>query len=470
MQDPFRDQAEALFHLGNQHMAEGDFPAAEKCLRQAIDLAPDFNEALTNLGFLLDQRGDIAGAEATYQQARHAGADSFQLHMNLGALLALQKRFGEAEHSYAEALRCNPASSAVWSNLGVLYLGVKNETTAEACLQKALELDPANAKALFNLGYLCLRQGRFEEGWRCLESRDWYASLEQHFTMPRWQGECMAGKSIVIGYEAGHGDVIQFARYIPLVKALGATHITLVCHPALKPLMLTLAGVSAVIGFNDTVPRAGWDYWTPLISLPFHMKTRADSIPANIPYLWADDAAVAHWAARLPAGQLRVGLVWKGNPHFENDAERSLPGLQTLAPLWAIPGISFVSLQKGAGEEELEAFGAQYPLVDLGTHMDHFADAAAMVASLDLVICVDTAMAHLAGALGKPCWVMLPDFMTDWRWRSEGTESAWYPGSLRLFRQQQRGNWSEVVHELAAYLSVFAGRPGPCDPSARAER
>jgi len=455
MQPGIREQAEALFHAGNRLLEQGRLADAEASFRQASELAPDFGEALTNLAFVLDHRGDQVAAEASYRRALQTGADYFELHMNLGVLLATQRRLAEAESCYIDALRCNPDSSAIWSNLGALYLGLKAEQEAESCLHKALELDPGNARAQFNLGYLCLRQGRFEEGWRWLESRDWYAALAQHFTFARWSGESLLGRSLVIGYEAGHGDMIQFARYVPLLKARGAARITLVCHPALKGLLQTLEGVDTVLALDEDVPRTGWDYWTPLLSIPYHLRTRADSIPDQLPYLSADSALLQQWAPRLPGGTVRVGLVWKGNPNFENDAERSLPDVRLLAPLWTVSGASLVSLQKGAGEDQLAHLGAALPIVDLGSHMASFADAAAIVSMLDLVICVDTAMAHLAGALGKPCWVLLPHYMTDWRWLAHGTQSAWYPSVMRLFRQNEGGGWPQVVEEVTDALDLM---------------
>lgn len=451
-----REKAELLFHEGNHQLAQGDFAAAEVSFRTAVELDPDFGQALTNLAYVLDHGGDLAQAELMYRRAQAAGVDAFELHMNLGVLLATQKRFDEAEMSYSQALRCNPEVSAVWSNLGVLYLGLKREPEAEAHLQQALALDPANAKAQFNLSYLYLRNGQFEAGWRCLEARDWYAALAKHFTCPRWSGESLAGKSLVIGYEAGHGDVIQFARYVPILKALGARAITLICHPALKDVLQTLDGITTVQGFDEDIALEGWDYWTPLMSIAHHLKTRADTIPAQIPYLRANVALVKHWAALLPVGKVRVGLVWQGNPRFENDAERSLASIRLLAPLWQVSGVTFVSLQKGAGEAELTDLEAQFPLTDLGSKVASFSDTAAIVAGLDLVICVDTAVAHLAGALGKPCWVLLPDYMTDWRWGREGASSAWYPQQMRLFRQRTRGDWPWLVQEVATALDLFA--------------
>jgi Flp pilus assembly protein TadD len=455
MQFKSRVMAESLFRCGLDHLEVEDWQTAESCFRKAVENDPRFGEALVNLAFLLDRRGDVALAQATYLKAQAVGFDSLEMRLNMGALMASQKRFSQAESQYAQALQLGPKSSAVWSNLGALYLGMKSEIDAEACLNRALELDPANAKAKFNLSYLFLRQGRFDEGWKCFEARDWYRSLARHFTCPRWLGEDLNGQSIVIGYEAGHGDVIQFARYVPVLKELGAQKITLLCHPALKDLLQTLDGIGCVLGFDEDVPHAGWDYWTPLLSIPFHLKTRADTIPANIPYLKSDAQLIEKWGLgfdRRPEAMTRVGLVWKGNPNFENDAERSLHSARVFRPLWKVKGTTFVSLQKGSGESELASVNKGLPLLDLGSKMTNFADAAAIVDALDLVITVDTAMAHLCGALGRPCWVLLPYYMTDWRWGTEGSVTPWYPKHMRLFRQKRIGSWDDVIVDLTNAL------------------
>ena len=358
MQHNTPPSAEHLFHLGNQALGRGALADAEALFRQAIARGPGLGEAHANLGFVLDAQGDAAGAEAAFRGALSLGIDAFELHMNLGALLTSQKRFEEAEDAYHMALLRNPRSAAVWSNLGVLMIGLKKEDQAQRCLDKALDIDPHHARARFNLAYLHLRQGRFETGWAYLESRDWYVALAARLASPRWQGESPVGKSLLICYEAGHGDVIQFCRYAPVLKAMGAARISLLCHPALKILLQTLEGVDEVIGFDEDLPPdqlLRWHWWTPLLSIPFHLKTRAHSIPARIPYLSAHAGTMARWASELgprAPGEFRVGLVWRGSTAFENDAERSLPDVHALAPLWSIAGVQFVSLQKGAGEDE----------------------------------------------------------------------------------------------------------------------
>src|ERR1035437_2836486 len=245
--DPKRTRIEALFFEGNRHMAAGDAATAAACFNEAIQISPDFAEAYSNLALLLEKRGATDEAEVCYRRSLALNPDYPETNLNFGVFLADLKRFEEAEAAYSRACLLNPQSPAAWSNRGVLYACMKREEEAEQCYRKAMSLDVGYAMARFNLSYLLLRQGRFEEGWYCLEARDWYAALETYLECPRWQGEALLGKSLLIGYEAGHGDMIQFCRYAAVLKAQGSSHITIICHPALKTLFKTLNGVDAVI-------------------------------------------------------------------------------------------------------------------------------------------------------------------------------------------------------------------------------
>ena len=451
-----RTAAETLFFHGTHCMEAGDDAEAEACFSQAVRIAPEFAEAYANLGMLLEKRGDTEGAENCYRCSIALNPGYTETYLNLGVLCAAQKRFDEAETAYRQAIALCPDSHVGWSNLGVLYACMKREAEAEECYRRALSLDDSYRTARFNLSYLLLRQGRFEEGWHCLEARNWLSELAKHLSCPRWQGENLTGKSVLIGYEAGHGDMIQFCRYAAVLKAQGAASITMICHPALKRLFAGLEGVDGLFAPDEPIPAAGWDYWTTLLSVPCYCKTRLDSIPANIPYLHAPEEQVKEWAQRLPKNGLRVGLVWKGNPQFENDADRSLPSLDVLASLGQVSEVRFISLQKGAGEDEALQPPGGLPLTHIGAQLADFADTAAVVANLDLVISVDTAVAHLAGALGKPCWVLLPDYKADWRWMADRTDSPWYPGTMRLFRQPKMGDWNSVVAGVVAALGEWA--------------
>lgn len=454
--------AEQQFYEGLRLLGLGQYAAAEAAFRGALQLAPGLAEAHANLGFLLDREGRWPEAEASYRQALAINPGQVQTIINLGALLESETRFSEALEAYRQALALDPESPAAWSNLGVLLTCMKQETEAEHCLRTALELAPDYRKASFNLAHLLLRQGRYEEGWLRMESRDWYEQIQKHLGMPRWQGEPLAGKSILIGLEAGHGDMIQFCRFGQRLKEQGARRLSILCHPPLKGLFQQLAGIDDVIAVGDPDPGALWDYWTPPLSQPFYLNTRLDTIPADLPYLQAEPDKIARWRAIMgdTGRALRVGLVWKGNSRFENDAHRSLRSLHDLAPLGELPGIRYFSLQKGGGEDEATSPAAPFPIVPLGSQIADFSDAAAIIVNLDLVITVDTAYAHLAGALGRPCWVMLPDYKTDWRWLAGRTDSPWYPGVMRLFRQDSSGTWGPVIARLQADLADFGCNAG----------
>jgi tetratricopeptide (TPR) repeat protein len=441
-------------------MAAGETAQAQACFQGALHIAPDFAAAHANLGLLHAAGGCLMQAEASYQQATLLNPESPETYINLGLLLARQKRFDAAEAAYRQALACNPASAVAWSNLGVLHACQQQDIEAEKCLRIAIAMDPAYAMAQFNLGYILLRQGRFDEGWRCLDARDWSAPLAARLAhvCSRWQGEPVAGKALLIGYEGGHGDMIQFCRYAALLRADDAAHITLLCHPALKRLFQMLSAVDLVVAYDEPLPTGvQWDYWTPPLSIPLYYKTRLDSIPAMLPYLQVPPERGVDWPTLLPGPGLRVGLAWQGNPAHENDAERSMPALAMLAPLAGVAGVHFVSLQHGvAGRDACALAPPGMDLIDLGSGMLDFADAAALVDGLDLVICVDTALAHLCGALGKPCWVLLPDYQADWRWLLWRTDSPWYPGVLRLFRQAQAGDWRVPMAQVCGALTQLA--------------
>jgi Flp pilus assembly protein TadD len=452
------DPVESLFLQGTRHMNEGDATAAETSFRRALELDPHAAEVHANLGYLLERASRWHEAEQAYRHAIAHQPWQLQVRLNLGAMLAAGKRFDEAETVYREALCIDPVSPAAWSNLGVLFACAKREAEAEDCYRTAIALDPSYRKAPFNLAYLLLRQGRYEEGWRCLEARDACLPADAFGALPRWQGEPLRGKSLLIEFEAGQGDMIQFCRYAKLAKEHGAARVSLLCHPALQPLLGSLEGVDDVIAFHQPMPTIDWHYRVAPMSLPHLFHTRLDCIPATLPYLSAPADRLRHWANEFAAMEsgLRVGLVWKGNPRFENDSERSLPSLDTLAPLGDVAGVRFFSLQKGSGQEQAAQPPLTLALTDLAPRIGDFADTAAIVMQLDLVITVDTAVAHLAGALGKRCWVLLPDYKTDWRWMVERDETPWYPRVMRLFRQGRDADWTPAIAKVKCALQALA--------------
>ncbi|MGC8492858.1 MAG: tetratricopeptide repeat protein [Syntrophobacteraceae bacterium] len=444
---------------GNRLLAAGDAEGAAECFRKGLGLIRGFSRALLHLAALLKQYGEPEDAEKFATLAASLFHENSAIPATPDPPHEQPPILAEAAAECLAALRLEPGSPAVWTNLGVHLARAKREEEAEQCYRTAIELDDDFSNAYFNLSYLLLRRGEFEEGLHCRESRKSHGHLDNYFTFPRWNGEPLQGKSVIIGFEGGHGDMIHFCRYASVLKAMGAGRISIACHPGLKTLFETLSGCDEALFFPEEVPTDGWDFWTLAMSLPYLCKTRLHNIPAPIPYLEADPARVAKWSQRLPPSGLKIGLVWRGNPKFENDNHRSLPSLDVLAPLAALPGAHFVSLQKGQGEEEAKLPPAGLRLLALGTDLRDFADTAALMASLDLVISVDTAAAHLAGAMGKPCWVLLPDHLPDWRWLTGRTDSPWYPKGMRLFRQPPGGSWDEVVASVREALQLFMEEP-----------
>jgi glutathione synthase/RimK-type ligase-like ATP-grasp enzyme len=418
-------------------------------------LTPDSAESLGNLALALDQGGEPDEAERFYRLALAIDPAIAQTHLNFGALLFRQHRLQEAEQAYRSAIELDPDLPAAWSNLGALQAASQQDEAAETSLRTALRLAPDHDSASCNLAYLLLRQGRYAEGWSCLEMRQWHADIDRRLALPRWHGEPLVRRSLLIAQEGGFGDMLQMIRYASLLKQCGASRIGVVCHAALAPLLAAQTDIDTVLPL-DVVAPPQWDTWVPAFSLPYLFATTVATIPARQPYLRADPQRLVRWQRKLAEMErnepcFRVGIVWRGNPRFENDAHRSLPTPDPLAPLADVPGVRCYSLQIETPDET--AMPARFA-ANLASQIADFADTAAIVAGLDLVISVDTAVAHLAGALGIPCWLLLPAYLPDWRWLTDRTDSPWYPRAMRLFRQRDRGDWETVITAVVAALEA----------------
>jgi ADP-heptose:LPS heptosyltransferase len=275
---------------------------------------------------------------------------------------------------------------------------------------------------------------------------------------PQWQGQSLSGKALLVLHEQGLGDQIQFCRYMPMLKAMGASRITLVCDAPLKPLFDRLADVDLVLVAAPDLTTVASDYWCFLLSLPLHCRTATvDDVPAPIPYLRAEPAQVEQWAVRLAEyAEFKVGICWRGSKEYLRDSARS-PGLEPFKKLFGLANTRFVSLQPGSRDAFLAAAGAA--ALDIGHEIDvrDFEETAALIQNLDLVITCDTAVGHLAGALGKTVWVLVP-FYADWRWLAEREDSPWYPHT-RVFRQTRRGGWEELFERVVQRLQAVAGEP-----------
>ncbi len=299
----------------------------------------------------------------------------------------------------------------------------------------------------------------YERGWEEYEWRLKQRSVPPRLVpQPMWDGAALPNGTILLYAEQGMGDTIQAVRYARLVKERVGT-VLLECPAALRGLLAGCPGIDGVVDPDAAVPAV--DVQLPLMSLPRIFATRPDTIPGHVPYVFTEAALRERWPRELSSGgegrTLRVGIVWQGNPKLPGDMYRSVK-LAQFAPLAAVPGVELYSLQKGTGAEQLAALAGQFAVTDLaGQIAPDFRDTAAAIENLDLVISVDTSVAHLTGALGRPVWVLLP-YYPDWRWRRQGEESPWYP-SARLFRQRRRGDWAEVFERVAAALAEKAQRP-----------
>ncbi len=439
--------AAAEANLGALLCRLGRWDEAEQALRRTLAAVRDFPEALNSLGTALAARRASAEAEECYRRALALDPTYEEAHNNLGTLLQAAGRFAEAEAALREALRLRPDYAEAASNLGNVLVGLGRIGEAERAYRLALRLRPGEAESEYNLGVALLSAGRLREGWAGYERRwDRRGAARRDFAAPLWNGEEIGERTLLVHAEQGLGDTIQFCRFLPLLRA---RHLI---FEVPKPLARLFAGqriAARIVAGGDPLPP--FDLHCPLMSLTHRLGTTLETVPADIPYLVADPVLVAAWAARLGTlPGLKVGLVWAGNLDFAADARRSIdPAL--LTPLLDLPGATFVSLQVGACAPALA-------LADWSGEIEDFADTAALVAALDLVVGVDTASVHLAGALGKPVW-LLNRFDSCWRWLRDRQDSPWYP-TLRQFRQASPGDWAGVIGAVRAELAA-APQTGP---------
>lgn len=413
---------DALIASGVCQLDMGEFLAAEARFRRALALDGNDAGAWTNLGIALCARTDDPDNEAALQAFEHARR--------------LESESGETVNNIV--------------NLGSHLRNIGRNQAAIDLYDRSLATAPS-AGAHTNYAHSLLASGRLLEGWTHYEFR-WLQepllSLRPNFRQPAWNGQDLHDKTILLRTEQGFGDAIQFIRYAPRLKALGATVLLRVAQ-GFADFARGFPGVDTVLDPSDPTPQ--FDFYLHLLSLPRVFGTDLKSVPANIPYICADPARVERWGRRVGADSatLKVGIVWAGSPAHSADRYRSM-SLQALAPLGLVDGVSYYSLQKGPREDEARNPPDALPLVNLGSELADFSDTAAAISHLDLVICVDTAVAHLAGAMGKPVWMMVPQ-PADWRWLEDREDSPWYP-SMRLFRQSKRGYWDDVVQHVRTAL------------------
>ena len=444
------DSVEALNNLGNLLCGTADLDEARESFERAIVLEPGRAEAHNNLGVVFRGLGLFEEAEAKHRDALKLNPAYADAHNNLGIVCRDTGRLEESAACHERALEIKPDYAEAWNNLGNTRRSEGRLQEALACYDKALSLRPEDAEARFNRSLVELLSGDYANGWRDYEAR--YRrkrNAPRGFPQPLWRGEALDGKRILLHAEQGLGDTIQFLRYVPMVRAAGGA-VILDVPASLLRMAAELPGLEALVASGEELPEFDWQ--CPMMALPLAFGTSLDSIPA-VTYLAAPGEAVsAAEALEWPGHGMRVGLVWSGNPKYPDDRHRSI-ALRSLGPVLAVGGAHFFSLQLGPAAEQIGE--ADAAVRDLRPAIRDLADTAALISKLDLVITVDTAVAHLAGALGKPTWVLLP-FAPDWRWLTEREDSPWYP-TARLFRQRRFGEWPPVIERVRAELLGLLG-------------
>jgi tetratricopeptide (TPR) repeat protein len=421
---------------------------------KAISIKPDYAEAFNNRGFALKEFKRVEEALASFDKAIALKPNYADALNNRGIALHALGRLDEALASYDKAIALRPNYADALNNRGITLYELRRHGEALASFDNAIALRLDHAHAHWNRAQLRLLTGDFARGWA---EHEWRltsnAFLKRNFPQPLWLGdEAIDGKTILLHSEQGFGDTIQFCRYVPLVADRGACVILEVKEP-LRELMTSLAGVSEVMSEGEPLP--AFDVQCPLLSLPLVFQTRIETIPSAMPYLRAPAEAVKDWEARLgPKRRARIGLVWVGNAGHKRDQDRSI-SLQTLLPLLNIDA-TFISLQKDMRPADAAVFDQHGGILNFSDALRAFSDTAALISQLDLVISVDTSVAHLAGALGKPVWVLLT-FVPDWRWLLDREDSPWYP-TARLFRQGDRRTWDSVIMSVREAALKFLGK------------
>jgi len=487
--DPDRDIA--YFKMGIIYKALGRPKEAISCYQKALAITPDSANIYFNMANSWRELGRTEDALFCYQKVIAIKPNDSGAYRNLGHILKEQNRLDEAMAHYLKAIALNPASPGLYVDLGGIYYQQEEFQKALSCCRMALSLDPVHVDAYYNLGITLEVLGRFEEaiaaysqalsinpdhgdatwnralsflllgnfenGWKGYENRihisDWKDCYPYKHGLPKWNGTSFTGKKLYVHDEQGIGDTFQFIRYLPMVKDRGGT-VIFETSKQLFGLLMDFDGIDRLVErLPNGEPEVRCDCYIPLLSLPRIFGTAESTIPCKVPYLFADDQKVRYWQDKVPGPGFKVGIVWRGNPKHKKDKSRSC-ALKYFSKLCTIPNIRIFGIQKGEAAKELNQVPGNTLEINLGPELDDFTDTAGLIANLDLVISVDTSVAHLVGAMGKPVWVLLP-FVPDWRWMLSRSDSPWYP-TMRLFRQNRRNDWGgvieQVVHELQLLL------------------
>jgi Flp pilus assembly protein TadD len=452
------DHADALNLLGIVAFRVGRADISLKLIARAVTLNPNSPEYHNNLGNVLLASGQYGPAAAAYRRSLAIKPGVAEIYNNLGNALSGVREYVQSLEAQQTSIRLNPNRPEPYSNTGTVLSELGKNDEAIAAYRAALALKPDFAEVHFNLSGCLLLKGDFETGWEEYEWRTKCVAVpdpREEFRRPVWDGGNLVGKTILLQAEQGLGDTLQFMRYVPMVAARGG-RVLVECQPELIPVLKQLDVVSEWFPFGGSPP--AFDIWARLLSLPCIFGTTLATIPAPTKLLKADASRSEQFRVQLDRlirdqpRRPKVGLVWAGRPEHKNDHNRSML-LAQLLPLLESGAAVFFSLQKGPSASQIAALPGHVKILDLTPELHNFADTAALIDNLDLVIGVDTSVMHLAGAMGKPAWLLLP-FVPDWRWLLDREESPWYP-SLRLFRQKLIGDWSDVVQKITEALGVL---------------
>lgn len=443
------NHVQSHWHMGEAFIQMECYAAAIACFRRARSVDPKFKEAWIREANILEVAGLTDEAFFVYTEVLALDPLNAKVHFSMGNTLKAVDRFKAAIYHYKRSLIVSPGQFDVYINLGNSLKERNQLPQACAALGYAARIQPKNPLPPFNQSLILLLQGKYAEGWQRFEAR-WDVVLKaekRSLRKPRWSGrESLVGRTIFVYPEQGLGDTIQFCRYLPLLSAMGARVIFEAPHE-LRGVLKSLSGAITLI--QPGFPAPEYDFQSPLLSLPAAMGTTLATVPSKTPYLVAPPETMGFWRARLRAtGRPKIGLVWSGGTVFRNDRNRSL-SLAQFGPILDLP-FEFHALQKVLREQDQEALKALPQVTFHGEHLHDFSDTAALIKEMDLVCSVDTSVAHLAGALGKPVWILLP-FAPDFRWLLEHRDSPWYP-SARLFRQTERMEWASVLTEVEQAL------------------
>ena len=444
------------YKLAQEHYDNKRLKKAALICKQILETKPDHARSLHLLGLIYYKRTRYNAANTCLQQALKVRPKWYSLHNDLGAVLAAQGRHQQALESYQQALALveNPDDSEkllpLYRNMAVALQRVGNLKEAMVFHEKALAFNPNDVEALWNRAHIYLAKGDFERGWVDYEKRLHLASHEKPFRrhrllQPRWDGRTFRHKTLLVQDEQGLGDVFQFVCLLPLVKSMGGI-VILETRRKLTGILSDLKGADEVISREEARgQRQRFDIYTSLLSLPGLLNIRLDTIPAQIPYLYPDPVKVERWSRFLDCKTFRVGLVWTGNLDNISLRHRSL-NFSQLAPYLEMPDVEYFSLQFGETAKQATETGLPFEVEDLSDYVGSFSELAAIAENMDLIVTVDTAMAHLVGALGRPVWMLL-SYPPDWRWLLGRDDSPWYP-TMRLFRQDQDVDWEPVLRRL----------------------